>query len=81
MKNTFKYTLLAGAILLSVAACNPRDRADDADTSADTALTDTSLMDTPMSTGSGSDTLRDSVNEGVDGTGKPNTDPRTRKQQ
>jgi len=80
MKNTFRYILLTGAILLSVAACNPgRDNGVDATT--DTTLTDTTLMDTPMSTGAGSDTLRDSINEGVDGTGKPNTDPRTRKQQ
>jgi hypothetical protein len=80
MKKTFKYTLLAGAIILAAAACNPGNRADEAETSNDTAMADSQLMDTPMSTGAGSDTLRDSINEGVDGTGKPSTDPRTRKQ-
>ena len=81
MKNTFKYFILAGTIYLSAAACSPGNRADEAETSNDTGIVDSQLLDTPMSTGAGSDTLRDSVNEGVDGTGKPNTDPRTRKQQ
>ena len=80
MRNALKYAMLTGVIFLSLAACNPGNRADESDT-PDTGLVDSSLMDTPMSTGSGSDTLRDSVNKGVDGTGKPNTDPRTRKQQ
>ena len=80
MKNTFKYMLLTGAVFLGLAACNPGSHQEGSETS-DTALVDSTMMDTPMSTGAGSDTLRDSINEGVDGTGKPNTDPRTRKQQ
>ncbi len=77
MKELFKPGLLGLAISLSIAACNSNNRADE----SSGIQSDTPLMDTPMSTGAGSDTLRDSLRKGVDGTGKSPVDPRTRKQQ
>jgi hypothetical protein len=73
-----KTALLTLAIGLLLSACNSNNRA----TESSNAESDTALMDTPMTTGTGSDTLlKDSLKEGVDGTGKSSTDPRTRKQQ
>jgi hypothetical protein len=77
MKNAFKSALLVLAITLSLAACNSGNRAPETGTGGDTALTDT-----PVTTDTRTDTLnRDSLKEGVDGTGKSISDPRTRKQQ
>lgn len=80
MKVSFKPALLALSLTLSLAACGSNNAADES-SSKDANPADTSLVDTAMSTGTGTDNIKDSVKEGVDGTGKASTDPRTRKQQ
>ena len=80
MKISLKSALLALGLTLSLAACGSNNAVDESQTK-DANASDTSLMDTPMSTGTGTDNVKDSLKEGVDGTGKANTDPRTRKQQ
>jgi predicted small lipoprotein YifL len=80
MKASFKPVLLALGLTLSLAACGSNN-ANDESSNKDANTSDTSLMDTTMSTGTGTDNVKDSLKEGVDGTGKGNTDPRTRKQQ
>ena len=73
---------LSAVLLISLAACNANqaDR-DDSGHDSPSIETDTAIMDTPMSTGTGSDTIEQKLKEGEDGTGKASTDPRTRKQQ
>jgi len=80
MKTPFKSALLALSLTLSLAACGSNNAGNESSTK-DANTSDTSLMDTAMSTGTGTDNVKDSLKEGVDGTGKANTDPRTRKQQ
>lgn len=80
MKATFKSTLLALVLTISLTACGSNNAGDES-SSKGANPADTSLVDTAMSTGTGTDNLKDSVKEGVDGTGKASTDPRTRKQQ
>ena len=80
MKVSFKHALVALGLTLSLAACGSNNAGDDSSTK-DATTGDSSLMDTTMSTGTGTDSAKDSLREGVDGTGKANTDPRTRKQQ
>ena len=78
-----KKTILTVGILpflLLLAACNANNT-DNSTTDSPATEGDTSLMDTPMSTGTGTDTIEQKLREGEDGTGKPSTDPRTRKQQ
>lgn len=76
LKRTY-YTFLAVILL---AACNA-NQGSKSESRVDSAAPDSSMLDTPMSTGTGSDTIREKLKEGEDGTGKPSTDPRTRKQQ
>lgn len=74
MKNPIKTGVLVLAFVLALSSCNTGNTTKE----PVSAETDTVLMDTPMTTGTGTDTL---IKENVDGTGKPNTDPRNRKQQ
>lgn len=77
----FIKTSMKALLLVSLAACNTDQ--DKNNSAADTATmeSDTTLMDTTMSTGTGTDTIEQKLKEGEDGTGKASTDPRTRKQQ
>ena len=79
MKSLFKvcYPLLA---FIFLTACSS-NQGSNSESRVDSAAPDSTVMDTPMSTGTGSDTVQQKLKEGEDGTGKPSTDPRTRKQQ
>lgn len=80
MRKTITLLVILPLLLLSIAACNG-NKADQNGGDSPAATADTAVMDTPMSTGTGTDTIEQKLREGEDGTGKPSTDPRTRKQQ
>lgn len=72
MKTLIRSGLLAFTIPLMITACssNQAERNSGSTTTADSSLSDTSIMDTSMKTGTGTDTL----NPGIEDTGRPNTD-------
>ena len=80
MKSLIKPGLTA-LVLISLAGCNADQDKNNSAVDTATMETDTLMMDTPMSTGTGTDTIEQKLKDGEDGTGKASTDPRTRKQQ
>ena len=80
MKLIIKYGCVL-TLFMALTACDSNRTDNDGVVDSATLESDTSLMDTTISTGTGTDTIEQKLKEGDDGTGKPSTDPRTRKQQ
>jgi hypothetical protein len=78
MKSSIRACYILAFIFLTACSSNQGNKGE---SRVDSAAPDSSMLDTPMSTGTGSDTIQEKLKEGEDGTGKPSTDPRTRKQQ
>ena len=79
MKTLIRSGLLVLTIPFVMTACNSNKADTDNESSAttvDSSLADTSMMDTSIHT----DTLQNPLNEGVDGTGRPNTDATHKKE-
>jgi ABC-type glycerol-3-phosphate transport system substrate-binding protein len=83
MKTLIRSGLLVLAIPLVLTACgsNQADTNNESSgTTVDSSLSDTSVMDTSINTATSTDTLQNPLKEGVDGTGRPNTDATHKKE-